>query len=205
MQPRPYNLSVMKELSQQRCMVFKQLGDCYVNMGEFEKAGNCFQRAISLRPELHEAYLALGMLAVHANQFDLGKQALERAVEISPTCAEAYGGLAVMFQRQEEYSSAFDMYLKSLDLDSDNLLALLGLFQTSCRMESFEEIIHFLEVYLEKHPDDASVLFCLATLHAKEGRLCEAVEVLDHLLTVEPEKTEALDLLGKINSMLQTA
>jgi tetratricopeptide (TPR) repeat protein len=203
--PKPFELNVLKELAQQRYDVLKELGDSYTQAGKYEKAGPCYDQAIALRPDLPDAFVSLGLLAVHAGHLELGEEVLRRAVEIDPGIAEAYGGLAVIHQRRQDFPAAFDMYLKSLELDTDNLLALLGLFQTSCKMGTFAKIIYYLELYLEKHPDDTAVLFCLGTLYARDGRLEEARELLIRLLNHEPDKPEAASLLEKVENLLAPA
>lgn len=203
MLPKPFDLNVLKELSEQRYTVLKELGDCYVQCGEYDKAGPCYKEAIALRPDMPDAYVALGLLAVQANQLDLGRQALQRALDIDTEQAEAYGGLAVIHQREGNYEDAFEMYLQSLQRDTDNLLALLGLFQTSCKMGTFGQIIEYLEIYLDRHPEDTSVLFCLASLYAREARLAEARDLLQRLLRLQPGKVEARELLQKVEKFLQ--
>ena len=110
----------------------------------------------------------------------------------------------MVYQQQQELPAAFQMYLKCLELDVENLVALLGLFQISMEMGTFAKIIHFLEVYLDKHPGDVSVLFCLATLYARDGRLVEARDALRNVLTLEPGKAEATDLLAQVDDALAT-
>ena len=94
------------------------------------------------------------------------------------------------------------MYLRCLELDTDNLIALLGLFQTSCQMGTFCKIIHYLQVYLDRHPSDASVLFCLASLYVKEGDLESARRTLNAVLEIDPDKSEALSLLAEVQEQL---
>ena len=97
------------------------------------------------------------------------------------------------------------MYLKCLELDSDNLLALLGLFQTSCKMGSFAEITHYLEVYLDMHPGDTSVMFPLASLYMKDGRFDESKKVLLDLLALDENHKDAIALLEEVDhSLAQT-
>ena len=110
--------------------------------------------------------------------------------------------MAIIHQNRNDYSAAFEMHLKCLELDTNNLVALLGLFQASCEMGTFAKIIHYLEVYLTGNPTDASVLFCLATLYAREGRLHDARRVTLKILAHEPEKEGAAKLLAKLNDTL---
>ena len=87
------------------------------------------------------------------------------------------------------------MYLKSLELDTDNLTALLGLFQTSCQMGSFDKVTRYLKTYLDMHPGDTSVMFSLAALYMKDGRLEKSKKTLLDVLTLDPDNKDAVNLL----------
>jgi hypothetical protein len=69
-------------------------------------------------------------------------------------------------------------------------------------MGTFGKIIHFLEVYLDRHPGDTSVLFCLASLYVKEDDLRRARELLLDVLALEPGKPEAAELLHDVEARL---
>jgi tetratricopeptide (TPR) repeat protein len=101
-------------------------------------------------------------------------------------------------QQRADYKQAFDLYLKCLELDVDNLTALLGLFQTSCQMGSFAKVIHYLELYLNMHPGDTSVMFSLAALYMRDNRLEQSRKILQDILTLEPENKDAANLLEEL-------
>ena len=90
------------------------------------------------------------------------------------------------------------MYLKCLELDTDHLTALLGLFQASCQMGSFEKVIHYLQVYLDMHKDDSSVMFSLAALYVKEGQFKQSKEMLLKILELNPQNQDAENLLEEV-------
>ncbi len=178
--------------------VFTQLADCYAALDDFPQSERYYQTAVDLAPARADAYLGLGTLAMRREQFDRARKFFQIAGDFQPDCSEAFAGLAMIHQQQTEYTEAFEMYLKCLELDTDNLVALLGLFQTSCEMENFSQIIYYLEIYLAGHRDDTSVLFCLASLYAKEGRLSDARQAVMKVLTLEPNKPEAVELLTEL-------
>lgn len=179
-----------------------QLADCHAAVSDYRQSQRCYRAAVSLAPDRAGAYLGLGALAFQAGQIDQAQRYFNAAGKLQPGCAEAYGGLAMIHQQKDEHAEAFEMYLKCLELDTDNLVALLGLFQTSCRMGNFSKIVHYLEVYLDEHPSDTSVLFCLASLYAKENRLPDARRTVLKVLTLEPDKTEAAELLSELDEAL---
>ena len=67
---------------------------------------------------------------------------------------------------------------------------------------TFAKIIHYLEIFLDKHPGDTAVLFCLATLYAREDRLAQAQDLLRAVITLDPDKTEAINLLAEVEELL---
>jgi tetratricopeptide (TPR) repeat protein len=108
-------------------------------------------------------------------------------------------------QQRADYKQAFEMYLKSLELDTDNLIALLGLFQTSCQMGSFGKVIHYLEMYLNMHPGDTSVMFPLAALYMKDGKFEKSKNILLNLLSLEENHKDAANLLEEVEHSLAQA
>jgi tetratricopeptide (TPR) repeat protein len=178
--------------------VLMELGDCLTNVGKYDEAKQRYEKAALISPDSAGPYLGLGVVAMQKNELDDSDIAFRVAVRLDPNCARAYAGLAMISQQKTHYSQAFKMYLKCLELEGDNMTALLGLFQTSCQMGSFEKIIHYLLVYLEMHPGDASVMFALATLYMKDGRLAESQKILRDILILQPEHKDAANLLEEV-------
>jgi len=191
--------------STQHYEVLQELGDCYTSVGNGIEAQRCYEKAASLGPDEPGPYVGLGVVALQKNLLDDAEIAFRVACRLDLNCAEAYAGLAMVAQQRDDYKQAFQLYLKCLELDTDNLTALLGLFQTSCQMGSFAEVIHYLEVYLNMHPGDASVMFSLAALYMKDGRFEQSRKILLDVLTLDPANKDAANLLEEVeHSLAQT-
>lgn len=186
----------------QHYQVMKELGDCYTALADSDRGRQCYRQAAALAPEEPGPYVGLGVIGIQSESLEDALASFEVARRLDPNCAEAYGGLAMVHQQRKDYQPAFEMYLRCLELDTDNLVALLGLFQTSCQMGTFSKIINYLEVYLDRHPGDASVLFCLASLYVKEGQLERARETLNAVVALDPGKAEAVNLLAEVQERL---
>jgi len=185
--------------------VLKELADCYAERGQGERDADLYRQAADLLPDDPAPAVGLGTLAVRTGRLDEAAEHFRAALQTDPACADAHGGLAMVHQRQGRYDEALEAYLKCLERDQDNLVALLGLFQTSCQMGTFEKIIHYLQVYLERHPGDTSVLFCLASLYVKECRLDDARQTLLTVLALEPDKDDAERLLNDVEQRLHSS
>lgn len=191
-----------KRKQTQHYEVLRELGDCYTSVGNYVQAQRCYEKAASIGPDEPGPYIGLGAAALQTGRCEDAEIAFRVACRLDPNCAKGYAGLAMVAQQRKEYPLSFDLYMKSLELDTDNITALLGLFQVSCQMGSFAKVIHYLQVYLDMHPGDTSVMFALAALHLKDGRPEECRRMLLDLLTLEPANNDARNLLEEVEHSL---
>lgn len=180
----------------------QQIGDCYTFVGDYSNARRCYERAASLGPDEPGPYVGLGVVALQNNLLEDAEIAFRVACRLDSNCAKAHTGLAMVSQQRQEYGQAFERYMRSLELDSDNITALLGLFQTSCRMGSFAKIIYYLQIYLDMHPGDTAVMFSLAALYMKDSRFEKAQKMLMDILALDPVNRDAANLLEEIEHNL---
>lgn len=188
--------------STQHYEVLQELGDCYASVGNYSQAQQYYEKAAVLSPDEADPYVGLGVVALQKNLLDDAEIAFRVACRLNTNCAKAYAGFAMVAQQRTDYKQAFEMYLKSLELDTDNLIAILGLFQTSCQMGSFAKVIHYLEIYLNMHPGDTSVMFPLAALYMKDGKFEESKNILLNLLSLDENHKDAANLLEEVEHSL---
>jgi tetratricopeptide (TPR) repeat protein len=191
--------------STQHYEVLQELGDCYTSVGNYTQAQQYYEKAAVLSPDEAGPYVGLGVVALQENLLDDAEIAFRVACRLDANCAKAYAGFAMIAQEKADYKRAFEMYLKSLELDTDNLIALLGLFQASCQMGSFAQVTHYLEMYLNMHPGDTSVMFPLAALYMKDGRFEESKKILLDLLSLDENHKDAANLLEEAEHSLAQA
>lgn len=185
--------------------VLRELGDCYTSVGNYSQAHRCYEKAASLGPDEPGPYVGLGVAALQVGKLEDAEIAFRVACRLDARCAKAYAGLAMVAQQRREFPQSFDLYMKSLELDSDNITALLGLFQVSCEMGSFAKVIYYLQVYLDMHPGDLSVMFALSALYLKDGQTEQARDMLQNLLALEPTNQDAANLLEEVEHTLAGA
>ena len=191
--------------STQHYEVLQELGNCYTSVGNYSQAQQYYEKAAILSPDEAGPYVGLGVVALQKNLLDDAEIAFRVACRLNVNCAKAYAGFAMVAQQRADYKQAFEMYLKSLELDTDNLIALLGLFQTSCQMGSFAQVIHYLEMYLNMHPGDTSVMFPLAALYMKDGKFAESKNILQNLLILDENHKDGANLLEEVEHSLAQA
>ena len=194
---RPLSDELTEEHLYQHFEVVSELAECHCALAEYGKAERYYREASSLAPERPEPHTGLGTLFLQMDLLADARREFALALALQPANPEALNGVAAVAMREGKPAEAFEAYLASLDADPDNLLALLGLFRTSCIMGTFSRVIGYLNVYLDMHPGDTSVMFCLATLYVKEGKLEECCAILERLLVLEPGHRQASQLLAQ--------
>jgi tetratricopeptide (TPR) repeat protein len=182
----------------QRYETLIELADCLIATGKVDEAQKYYEQAAVVAPDEAAPYVGLGVAAFTRSQFDEAENAFKVAKRLAPNNAKAYCGLAMTAQQKNNPDAAFDYYLKSLELDGDNLTALLGMFQMSCKTGSFSKVIYYLEIYLKSHPNDTSVMFSLAALYIKQGQTENCRKLLDRILEIEPGNKDAAALKQEI-------
>ncbi len=140
--------------------------------------------------QLCQAFHDLGDQYASIGDHTYAQRCYEKAVSLEPDRSKPY--------------RAFQMYLKCLESDTDNITALLGLFRVSRQIDSFSKVTHHMEAYVKIHPGDTKVMFCLATLYMKDGRLNEAKKVLAEVLGSEPGYTNTVNLLEEVEHRLMS-
>jgi len=194
---------MVEEGLDQRYDILKELGDCHTALAHYDRARQCYEEASLLAQDRPGPHVGCGVVALQTGALDEAERAFGRAIRLDGRCPEAYAGLGMVDQQRQDFARAFDHYMMALDRDVNNLVALLGLFQASIQMGTFAKVTHYLEVYLERHPGDVSVLFCLATLYARDSRLDLARNTLDMLLVLDPANAEAAALLKEVEQKQQ--
>lgn len=98
------------------------LGRAYYESWETEKAIKHLKKAISLKSDFYESYLALGQVYLDwwgAGDYPKAVQELEKAVKIEPERTEAYFWLGQAYHKSKSHKKALDAYRKLKDLDYD--------------------------------------------------------------------------------------
>jgi len=197
--------NINSQYPMQHYEVLQELGDCYTCAGNHKVAQDCYEQAAALGPDEAGPYIGLGVIALQNELLDDAESAFKIAIRLDKCSSKAYTGLAMVLQRKGALQQAFDTYLKSLELDCDNLTALLGLFQTSCSIGSFSKVIFYLQTYLSMHPGDISVMFTLAALYLKDGAAEKSEKILQDILALDASNTDAAKLLEEVEHQSASA
>ncbi|MDP3430581.1 MAG: tetratricopeptide repeat protein, partial [Desulfomicrobium sp.] len=100
--------------------------------------------------------------------------------------------------QQGQETKAFELYMKALVINPENIVALFGLVQVSHVLGRTAEAIAPLAQYLELSPGKSEVRYALSGCLVACGRTDEAKGHLRTLLEMDPANASATELLAQL-------
>ncbi len=176
----------------------KELGECYLFMGELDKAEQYYQKAVSSNGVHAEPYIGLATIAVQKGELKKAGALYEKATRVEAN-DKAFAGLGLIETELGSHERAYDLFEKSLEINPGGIIALFGLVQTAYSLGRIEKVIGYLENALEIDPLKVDVRFSLAGCLKSLGRNEEAGKHVEIILEAEPENELAKELLAEIS------
>jgi tetratricopeptide (TPR) repeat protein len=126
------------ETDMEKAAVWNSLGNIYRHLNDYENAVNAYQKADDLDPENAgrrgamdlsqsepnsenaQVWIELGNLFFKAGSYNEAVGSYEKAVKIDPSSGWAHSNLAMGLVFQGKYKEAVPLYLKSIEIFSDD-------------------------------------------------------------------------------------
>ncbi len=175
----------------------KELGECYLFMGDLEKAEEYYQKAASSNGVHPDPYLGLATVAIQRGDMDNAMAMYAKAADIE--CSDkAVAGMALVEMEKGMNEDALAHFEQALSMNPENVVAIYGLIQVAHACGRLEDALPYLNNCLAVNPHKDDVRFTLAGCLASLNREAEAVEHLEQLLERDPSNAAAEELLGQL-------
>lgn len=175
----------------------KELGECYLFMGDYDKAENYYKKAASSNGVHPDPYLGLATIAVQRGNLDEALDLYEQAIGIEAN-DKGYAGAGIVRMEQQAFEEAMQCFEKALTLKPGNAVALNCLVRLGYQLECVERVIPFIEASMAAEPEKEQVRVTLAGCLYSVGRLDEARNQLESALEMNPACEEARELFDHI-------
>ena len=173
----------------------KELGECYLFMGDFEKAEEYYQKAANANPESSAPFMGLATVAVQQADLDKALTLYTRACEIEET-DKALCGIGLVHMEQGNHEEACKYFGKALTKAPGNIVALNCLVRESYQQGNVEAILPFLSAALDNTEEKEAVRVTLAGCLIYLGRRDEARHHLETVLCVNPANQGAKEMIA---------
>ncbi len=178
----------------------KELGECYLFMGDLEKAQEYYQKAASSNGVHPEPYLGLATIAVHQGDLDAALAYYNKAASTGPN-DKALAGVGLIRMEQGGVEEAFSCFMQAMELNPENDIALFGMLQCGHALGRLCDTVPLLESRLSLDPLKSDVRYALAGCLASMGNNREAGEHLETLMEFEPGHEAARELYEQVTAV----
>ncbi|MFH1915443.1 MAG: tetratricopeptide repeat protein [Pseudomonadota bacterium] len=177
----------------------KELGECYLFMGELDKAEEYYRKAASSNGVHPDPYLGLATVAVQRGNLAAALVMYEKAHKVAPT-DKSLSGIALIRMENGEKENAYSLFVEAIRMNPENMVALFSLIRLGHELERVADIIPHLRNYLEIDPAKHEVRFSLAGCLMCTGQEDAARGELEKVLEANPEFAAARELLDQLQA-----
>ncbi|PIE69473.1 MAG: hypothetical protein CSA21_02260 [Deltaproteobacteria bacterium] len=175
----------------------KELGECYLFMGEWDKARDYYEKAAKSNGVHPDPYLGLATIAVQQGELTSAMEMYKKAASIE-TNDKALAGMGLVEMEIGDKDQAFDWFAQSLSKNPENMIAIFGMVQLGHTINRLADVVPFLDTYLSIDADKHEVRYSLAGCLMAMGNMDMARNHLETILAAEPGHKEAQDMLAQI-------
>jgi Flp pilus assembly protein TadD/peroxiredoxin len=170
---------------------WNNLGMIAAQEGHADEAVKNFQQSLLLRPGYATAMLNLGNIYRRQRSFDKALVFLEQALAIQPDDPEANYSLGMLFAQQSQMQRASEYLQRAVELRPDYPEALNNLGVLFVREQDYSRAEAQFKTCIRLAPSFDQSYLNLARLYALRNDKPQAREVLQQLLQLQPENSNA--------------
>jgi tetratricopeptide (TPR) repeat protein len=175
----------------------KELGECYLFMGELDKARDYYEKAAQSTGVHSDPYLGLATIAVQQGELDSAMEMYKKAASIEPG-DKALAGMGLIEMEIGDKDKAFDFFAQSLEKNPSNMISIFGMVQLGHSCNKLGDVVPFLETYLSLDTGKHEVRYSLAGCLLAMGNADAARMQLETILEAEPGHKDAREMLEQI-------
>jgi len=154
---------------------------------------NAVQQALSIDPNLGEAYASLATIHEFHGRFDEAEAAFQRAIELSPNYATAYHWYAVNIANPLRSRERLQLLLKARELDPRSMIINMALGGEYRRQGLFSQAERQFLDLLELAPDFPNGLHGLADQYMFDtGEYAKALDLVRRMEALDPRNYDPL-------------
>ena len=129
---------------------------------------------------------------------DLAFQELDTAAEKNRDSAEPLSVRGEYLEREGSLKKAESKYIKALAIDDQHALTYFRLGRLYCKQEQFAPCMEKIEKAVELKPKTPAYLEALATQNEKQGNYFAAINLLESVSVLQPDRADIFVWLGNL-------
>ena len=174
------------EKEPENSMALYNIGKAHVYREEYDTALVHFNRAATLLPEDVDIKKLISICLRQLGRLDQSVSIMLGLIDLISGDVEALLHLGDDLMQLERFDEALDMFRRASSVACDSIMPLLGIYQCQLRLDNREKAVTALKRAIMIEPANQELLVKLVDVYIGDGRIQEAVEVINKgLETIE--------------------
>ncbi len=175
---------------------WNNLGNAYNGKEEYDKAIECYQKAISIKKDYHHAWNGLGNAYSDKEEYDKAIECYQKAISIKKDYHYAWNGLGYIYNNKEEYDKAIECCQKAISIKKDYHHAWNGLGYIYNNKEEYDEAIECCQKAISIKKDYHHAWNGLGNAYRYKEQYDKAIECCQKAISIKKDYHYAWDGLG---------
>ncbi len=182
-------------MSQLDYEINKELGECYLFMGDLDKAEEYYRKAVTHGGTLAAPYLGLATIAVQRANLEEAMVLYTKAHSLEAT-DKTFTGIGLVHMELGDHEQAYAHFSSAHELNPENIIALNCLVREGYQLGRLVDVVPALETSMQVSSEAHAIQVSLAGILISLGRNDEAKGHLEAVLGLDPSNTNAQELIA---------
>ncbi len=163
-------------------LTYYNIGECYEQLEQMQKARDYYKRSTKLDSNLAEAWLGIGITLQNEERWFESIHYIKKAIELNGETAEFWFALGESEFHLNNHVAAEIAYKKVIEIEPENMDIWLEYSHLLMTDDRSDEAIEQLETGLVYLADQPELLYRLVCYQYARGKVAEAYSLLENAL-----------------------
>jgi tetratricopeptide (TPR) repeat protein len=173
------------------------MGNDYLDQGQFDQAIAEFQMAIQLDPDDTKARYNLGLAYQKQDKLEEAAAAYQEAIQLDPDLSDAHNNLGLIYDTWGQPDQAVAEYQEAIRINPDDDTAHYNLALSYYDQGQLDQAIAEYGETVRLNPDNADAHYNLGRAYYEQGKLDEAIVAWKECIRIEPGDSMAHNNVGR--------
>jgi tetratricopeptide (TPR) repeat protein len=172
------------------------IANSYDDKGNYEQAITCYEKAIALKPDMHDAFNNMGIAYRKQNDYEQAIACYEKAIAIKPDKHEAFNNIGIAYHNKNDYEQAIACYEKAIAIKPDMHEAFYNMGLAYANKNDYEQAIACYEKAIAIKPDKHEAFYNMGIAYRNKNDYEQAIACYEKVIAIKPDKHDAFNSMG---------
>ncbi|ROV61692.1 hypothetical protein EGH82_03770 [Vibrio ponticus] len=177
-------------------------GLVYQQLGDYEMAKSMLEEAIAINAHNPMLHCHLGFNHLFTGESDIAVEHFKQAIEIDPKFVGGYQNLAGLYYQESNFELAAEYAEQAFACDKSLVSTYITAVSSYLALGNKEKAEQWINAAFDHHVSSIELVRLAGISAHQNGRLEEALEALNHYLTINPSSYDVVSIRARVKAEL---